>query len=507
MIWVFFAYRSKEYLKFLMTFASIRSVHWGIIIGRIILIATALLIMVFMIWLQYLFNGINITGDISSLLVSFSVTLMALSFFMIVSAGLGAVKNVKSTVYRGVTAALIWLFFVLLCPEVLNLVFSRIAEGSMKSFYNHENKKIKKLMEFEKDAYEKVKTGRYETNEEKFEVDKKSGEIWWEEFKREIEPLENEMIKQSDKIARNFQFWCSLTPVTFCKSVNNETSSKGLNSSSKFHKDNLEKQRGFLRYYLDKRFYENYSQYESYLTKDEIIIIAKSSLPDYFAVGLIWNFFLIIVASCFGYFRFKRWMLKAEGESKIGEFKFNIKKGKNNYLLTADEGLRTQLFNYFSYLGKSSLIIQIDGKPQQKGENEFIYLCSPSSLPFGVSEKSLYKMLYKKKCTEDLKIWEVMFRYAVESKRLIILDNFFKGLKENEVEEILRVIRGGDIISLYIGDNYYEAQKPADAPIIYSLDDTSIDGIREIAEVVKKKNDFPRDGNGCKSGPGNSLNH
>jgi hypothetical protein len=60
-------------------------------------------------------------------------------------------------------------------------------------------------------------------------------------------------------------------------------------------------------------------------------------------------------------------------------------------------------------------------------------------------------------------------------------------LKVKEVEEILRVIGEEDIVSLYIGDNYYEAEKLSDDELIFSLDDTSVDATKEVADVVKKE--------------------
>ncbi|NIM18067.1 MAG: hypothetical protein GTO45_39330 [Candidatus Aminicenantes bacterium] len=484
-IWGFFSFRNKEYIIFLRNFGSIIAVYSGILLVRIFLILISLITLAVVSFFQFIFNGISLnSNDGSGLFIFFLISLIVFGLLLIVSAVLGATRR---PIRWGIITALSLFVFVWLWPEIINVVFSRIAAGHMKSFYNHEITKVEKLMKFEQEIYEKVGTGRYTKKEQK-EIERNSGEDWYNKEYKEIEKMELEIIEETEGIAKKFQLFSIINPVTFWRSVNNELSSKGFNAYIKFFKLTIEEQRIFLRYYLDKRWIENYTHVEHILKNDgDIVVKSKSSLPAFFVAGIIWNLFLIIVASFFGYFRFKRWMLKEEGESEIGEFKFNIKKGKNNYLLTADEGLRTQVFNYFSNLGKSSLTIQIDGETQQKGENEFIYLCSPSRLPFGVSAKSLYKMLYKKKCIEDLKVWEVMLRYAVESKRLIILDNFFKGLKGKEVEEILRVIRKEDIISLYIGDNNYEAQKLADAPIIYSLNDTSIDGIREIAEVVKKK--------------------
>ncbi|NIM11494.1 MAG: hypothetical protein GTO45_16360 [Candidatus Aminicenantes bacterium] len=219
--------------------------------------------------------------------------------------------------------------------------------------------------------------------------------------------------------------------------------------------------------------------------KEDGLFFAKSKLPFNFWLGILSAIFYVAILLLISYRMFLNRVIKGD-PGKIRDFGFNINRFKFNYLVTADQGLKNQIYNFFSGSGFTSVDIKVDGEDlKQKG---CIWLCNPRYIDDELDENALYKALYGKKPDEGIKTWEIMFRFAVENSkgRVIVLDNFFKGLKGKEVEEILRVIREEDIVSLYIGDNYYEAEKLADDELIFSLDDTSVDATKEVAEVLKK---------------------
>jgi hypothetical protein len=93
-IWAFFAHRNREYLMFLNNFASTRRIYAGIIMGRIVLIFSAILLLLLMVWLQYMINGIGLTaGEIYGLCYFFLVSAMTMSVLMAVNCIFGAIQN------------------------------------------------------------------------------------------------------------------------------------------------------------------------------------------------------------------------------------------------------------------------------------------------------------------------------------------------------------------------------------------------------------------------------
>ena len=194
----------------------------------------------------------------------------------------------------------------LVWPEILNVTVSKNAAARMKSRYKHEIQKIEILMEFEKLALEHARDQRYKTEAEKFQSDKKFAEYWWDHKFQKVEKLEAEMVEKTAEIAGQFQLLSIFNPVTFYRSVNNEISSRGYNTYIRFYKENRAIQKGFLRFYLNKRFYENYAKVEPYLARGENMARAFPGLPRYFWAGLLLCFFYTGCGLCFSFFSFKR---------------------------------------------------------------------------------------------------------------------------------------------------------------------------------------------------------
>ncbi len=82
-----------------------------------------------------------------------------------------------------------------------------------------------------------------------------------------------------------------------------------------------------------------------------------------------------------------------------------------------------------------------------------------------------------------LKDWKILVQAAEKTNSMLVLDNFFKGLKVPEVNEIIQYLKHRGVNALYIGENLYEAEKIADN-LIFSEDDRSVEGIREIIDEI-----------------------
>ena len=380
-IWGFFTFRNREYLRFLISFSSDKNVFAGIILARIILLIISLAILLAAARLQFLLNNIKLTaGEISGIAISLLTAAVVLAFLLTFAAAFGTNENwIKGALKAGV----FFLAVVFLWPETLNLSISRIAAVNLKSSYKLEVQKIEKLMAFERESYEY--SNRFDTKEEKIEADRRMGEKWWDSEFQKIEKMEAEMMEKTRKYAQKFHLWSIFNPVTLYKSTNNELSSRGYNAYMHFYQDGQEKQKGFLRYFLDKKRYESYTKVEPYLSKEELVVSSKSSLPKYFLAGLILSLFYIGLAVFFSYFRLKNFLFYAPDKVNTSD-KINLDLRTGNYvaLTFLREGFLNRFLNVLygrpkGFNGK----VSINGKNivTNNEKKSFAYLPNPDKIP------------------------------------------------------------------------------------------------------------------------------
>lgn len=341
-MWSFLTSRNKDFNILLNNYVGVKGTYLGIILGRITLIMIANLIVLAVCWLQYLVNGITLgANEITGLFHFYLVSTMMMVILTAVTGWFGATKNWK----RGaIKAAIFWIVFVFLWPEVLNAMFARKAEISMKSLEEHQKQKNDLLLPFEKEALKN--TGRYETQPEKKESDRESAEKYWNDVSMKIREIDLDMIGKIEKLSRSFHLWSIFNPVTFYKSVNNELGSKGYNSYNKFFKDNLVIQRKFLRYVFNKRYYENYSKVEPFLPANELVVKAEPGLPGFYLAGIIFNFFLMVLSLFIGYFMYKKHLFsRPEFPGKYEEVDIKGNYGKIEFVSCEKQDLSYTVVN------------------------------------------------------------------------------------------------------------------------------------------------------------------
>jgi hypothetical protein len=207
------------------------------------------------------------------------------------------------------------------------------------------------------------------------------------EFKK-IEDLELDMINQTERIVKKRHFWSIFNPVTFYKSVNNELSSRGYNAYLDFYKHVQQKQRQFLRFYIDKRFYEKSTVVEPFLKDDEYIYQMKPSLPDFFWLGVLVQFFYISALFLVGYRRFKK-IIFASGEDfdKKELEKFTINEKGYNVWYAKGRGLMDALFNIF--IKKQFEKLSVKTAKIARSKEHFFYICRPDEIPGSIRVKDL----------------------------------------------------------------------------------------------------------------------
>ena len=372
-LWSFLTSGNKDFKIFLNNYVGVKGIYLGIMLGRVILVMIANLIVLAVCWLQYLVNGTAIgASEITGLFHFYLVSTLMMSILTTITGGFGAGKNWKK---GAIKAAIFWIIMVLVWPEALNAVFARKAEINLKSLEEHQKRKDKLLLHLEKQALKN--TGRYETIPEKKESDRESAEEYWNVVSKRIREIDLEMIEKIQALSRSFQLWSIFNPVTFYKSVNNELGSKGYNSYNKFFKENLVIQRGFLRYVFDKRYYENYSKVEPFLPADQFVVKAEPTLPRFYLPGIIFNFFLMLLALYIGYFMYKRQLFpKPEAPEAYDEIDINANYGNIEFVSCEKQDLSYTVVNVLrgqprDFNGNIT-IADVDVVNEQKTDFDFI---------------------------------------------------------------------------------------------------------------------------------------
>jgi len=414
--WCFFAFRNRDYIRFLKNFAGAKTIFLGIITGRLIMIMVINCLVAVSGWLLFLLNGIVLnSGEVYALLIFLLVSTLAVLILMVISAGWGATRNWK----QGVLGIIIcWIIIVMVWPEVLNAMFSRKAEIEMKPLTEHHLQKNEKLLIFEKEALEN--TGRYKSIQEREKYEKERIEYYWDVVSKEIEALDIDLGNRSERLARNFQFWSILNPITFYKSVNNETGSKGYNSYNRFFKENLKIQRGFLRFVFNKRYYENYTTVEPYLPAKELVKEARPSLPAFFLPGLIINLVYIIAAIFFTYVRFKKFIFPVpEVTGGYSQIQINALPGTIEFVTSDNDDLYQQIIKVFNrkHPGFNGEILVNHQKPIDSKEIRCVLVPNQLQIPGNLKIASLVKSIGKMAGTEPEKIKKLCHDYQENLKK------------------------------------------------------------------------------------------
>lgn len=392
--WGFFSFRNREYVRYLMNFTSATRVYFGILIARIIIMFLIVLLLFVVSTLLLFLNGLDLSiavlsGMCDFLLMSFGIWI----FFLLISSACGMVD---SFVMGGVIVISIWVVLIYFWPEALNAIFATKADSAIKSRYKNEFEKIEILMNFEKMAYEKTKDIRYQKDKAfRAEEEKRLGEQYWGKDFKEIENLDFLMLKQVEKVINEFHYWSIFNPVTWYKSVNNEISSKGYNSYMAIYRENLKHQKGFLRFYLDKRFYENYAKIIPYLPKGANIIQAESSLPKYFLMGIIVNLLLLAAVLVFSLYRFFVYTFPSpEKGMDFSQIDVAVESGKFVTVFDEHMDVKNQLLNglygkFRRFGGKFS----IDGDSMlTEAKKDFTYVPPLTAIPSALKIKDLMRL-------------------------------------------------------------------------------------------------------------------
>jgi ABC-type transport system involved in multi-copper enzyme maturation permease subunit len=297
----FETFLNKDYFRFISGFIQPRRMFYSIIGSRLVLLLVYFLVCVAGSLLLIGLNRIDLMRNEYRHLNYYLLVMSAMLIFFFI---LGLVAGTLKSRFIGFFLLIsIWFVFVFLIPGIIQSLIADSSEN-ITSSYDLELKKLQAHMGFERKAMEAQ--GVLENSKENTQSERDLMESYWKNELRKIQGLEKNMENDMRTNIRNFQIMSSVVPSSFYISVGNEVSSRGYKNFVDYFSYLQKLKEGFVRFYIDKRFYSNFDDVELYIKGEENIYYSRNLLPDYFIWGICLNLIYIILSIGFAYYRFNR---------------------------------------------------------------------------------------------------------------------------------------------------------------------------------------------------------
>ena len=454
--------RDKEFIKTLASLLSYKKIFTYIVLSRIILL-TFIMIGFFAFLLIFIkLNGINLSNELlNGLYGYFAATwIMIIGFFSI---GV-LIGNIKNNVTSLTVLLSIWFILVFFLPGCLESFISK-KSNNITSSYKVEFEQLKIVNDFEKRSFKNY--GKL--NKENIETERKIVEEYFKRDYKKIEALEKKIENDISNIARSHRNLAILFPVTLFKLTGDSASSMDLENLLKFYSFLKELKRRFLRFWIDRVFYNDPKELVSFIKGDENLYYAKSQLPDNFGTGVGINLGYIIILIFFSYLRFNKALFpKQKYANEFSNINLNFVSGKHMAYKVYYKNFIDQLLNvFFGKIKKFSGKITLDKKNiVTKEKKDFLYLPQPGKIPGDIKTKTLlklFKSLLKISKEDFKKLHDVVgpsklkkYFYKLENhekallllkvaqmtgKSTIILDNITAGIPDDFQKEIREAVR------------------------------------------------------------------
>lgn len=471
---------NKAYLKFLASRSGTKNVLWFIIFLRLILLNVAFILMFVINVSSLLLNNINLFQ--SSLLSFFWGMFLVTSF----SFGLGCfLGTIKSNFRRNTAFFVIYVVSAIFLILLLNF-FTKIKAGDIKPVFEFDIENLESVMNEEDVMLKKhgpLALHRPPTKE--IIIDARQSLFKYN--KKIQENLDALKQKLASKI-KTRKLIASLFPTLFYFSICEDASTNSYDSFIDFYTFSIKRKQEFVQFCVDKIYQypiqKELPKIEKFIKDNEDLFFAKSKLPRKFWLGSITSLLWIVVCLVIAYGRALKQIKGEPGE--IRDFYVDMKSDEFNYLLTADQGLKSQVYNYFTGNGITTIKITIDEKVLEQKDIEFIYVYETERFLKDVDQGCLYKELLGKEMPVDLKPRQFLIQYAADAKKILLLDKFFIGMSIDDIEKFINDVKKNGIKALYIGEDYFQAIN-LDDHLIFCTDDMSISGIVEKVKGFKKK--------------------
>ncbi|MCI0471936.1 MAG: hypothetical protein L0Y73_09770, partial [Candidatus Aminicenantes bacterium] len=284
----FLAFGSREFQKSLSSLLTFLKVFFSVSLTRLTVIALALVLMSGIIAGMAAVYGIPLTGgDWTALAGYMTAAFIKLACFFFLGTASSFSRH-KSTALIIAFAA--WYLFLIAVPGYINSMAAKKLPPSTAD-YQAELDKSAIVSEFE--TRSEKEAGKFDRK--KIETGQQVIEKYWNNDYKKIAGVEQRLYDRIAAFVDNYWSLSALTPVTFFQCTGNEVSSRGYDNFLSFYKYTRELQYRFVRFYIDRCFYNDPKEIVSFIQATENIYPARTTLPRNFKKGVTYSFIWIII--------------------------------------------------------------------------------------------------------------------------------------------------------------------------------------------------------------------
>jgi len=351
------AFRSREYMRFLSSISSRWKPFVYIVVSRLLLLNLTFLVITWLMVGFVAINGIRFSGPDFTAMAAFSgCLLLFLSFFFALGVLLGLLPRVI-----GKTAIIvIWLTVIALISEMAYTSINKSlkpSESSFKILFD----KLTMIDNFEKNSEKNY--GKFNRNKLNVAIDIVEG-YWKNDFIHIIGREKALLAQKGLKVRRLKQATCFF-PVNFYQFIATEAGSRGYENYLAFFSYTIDMNSRFVRFWIDRVFYNDPKVIVPFIKSDENIFKAPSRVPDNFFRGMAINLaycLILLIAGAYGYRLMLTGQKNKTKENALDQI-IRLEKGKVFPIFIASDSVSHRFFNRYSR------------------EDGFTYICNPNDIP------------------------------------------------------------------------------------------------------------------------------
>ncbi len=472
---------NRHYLKLLCRVSSKKRIFWCTVISRFMLFSTAFIIINGILYAIVRIRGIAFTGaDHAGILGNLAAALVMMGVFFAVGVLIG---NRETSALSYILLFILWYVLVTAVPGALGAWAEKNFPDAIKD-YQTELDNFETLVEFEKYAEEKNK----KFDRKNIDGARKVIKEYLGKYYPKINEREGKLKSSIESTIDTMDRLSILCPTTFYMNTSNEMSSRGYLNYIDFYEYGREMKQKFVRFYIDRTFYNDPKVMVSFIKGSEAIFTCRSRLPRHFLYGILLNLLYTAAILFAAYSGFKRWLFPAP--KKPGQFNhININMAKRKIITFSVERIEfvLQLLNvFFGQVKRLRWKISLEGKDITSGlKGEFAYLFNPRYLPgelkpvhmlllfkrlLNLTNEEIEKIInacgrkiIEKHFPDIEKVDKAGFLLALVEARtpgIIIFNDFTGGIpgkSRNELAELVEKLKdkGTLIIDIVSGESYW----------------------------------------------------
>jgi len=391
----FLAYGRRAFQKSLSSLLTFLKVFFSVSLTRLGVIALTLVLMSGIVVVMAAVHGIPFTsGDWAGLAGYMTAAFIKLACFFF----LGVISSFARHKNTGLVMAFAaWYLFLITIPGYINSMAAKKLPASTAD-YQSELDKFEIVSEYE-DGVAK-KHGSF--NRKNFDVFVGEAENFWNNDYKKVAGVERGLY---DRISAFTDYYWSLSaimPVTFFQCTGNEVSSRGYENYLAFYKYTHQLQHLFVRFYIDRCFYNDPRQIVSFIKAAENIYHARAMLPRNFKKGVTYGFIWILVLAAAALYRFHKYLytIRAGKELSGENHPMIVSKGETKFFyMNKSNGLNEKLYNLLCGRLNTGEPLKLEIANQDLTENkerqDFGYICHPDSIPDDITAGALSTFILK----------------------------------------------------------------------------------------------------------------